>query len=72
MANRKRETTDYVILEISKIGRSEPENLKAIDKIIEQICEEFTGRLQTVGLSTAPVYSYQYPVTETLREGEKI
>lgn len=69
MANRKRETTDCILLEIRKIGRSEPENLKAIDKIIEQICEDFTGRLQTVGVFTAPVYSYQYPITETLVDG---
>ena len=61
-----RETTDYIVLMVTKTGRSEPENLKAIDKITADICEKFTSKLQTVGVATAPVYSHQYPVTETL------
>ena len=66
--SKKRETTDYIVLMISKIGRSEPENLRAIEDITADICETFTGKLQTVGISTAPVYSYQYPVTYTLND----
>ena len=61
-----RETTDYIVLMVSRIGRSEPENLRAIEKIKADICNQFTGKWQTVGEATAPVYSYQYPVTETL------
>lgn len=63
---KKRETTDYIVLMVSKIGRSEPENLKAIEKITADICEQLTGTYQAVGVATAPVYSYQYPVTVTL------
>ena len=43
-----RETTDYIVLMVSKTGRSEPENLKAIEKIKADICENFTGKYQTV------------------------
>ena len=64
----KRETTDYIVLMVSRIGRSEPENLREIEKIKEDICNQFTGKWQTVEEYSGPAYSYQYPVTETLEE----
>ena len=63
---KTRETTDYIILEISKIGRSEPENLKAIEKITADICEQFTGKWSTVGIYTGPGLGYMGPETVTL------
>ena len=62
----KRETTDYVILEIRRVGRSEPENLKGIEKVIGQICEQFSKGAVEVAEHTGPNPFYYAPITETL------
>lgn len=63
MANSRLETTDYIVLKISKVGSSESSNLNAIDEVVHQICEQFSkGTVEVADHDKV----YPYPVTEIL------
>ncbi len=63
MFNNRLETTDYIVLKISKVGGSESSNLNAIDEIVHQICEQFSkGTVEVANHDKV----YAFPVSEIL------